>query len=137
MQPTRLEDCLRCMNGMISTMRVNEERMRQGSLGGFMAATDLADYLVGKGVPFRHAHEIVGELVLACEKEGRTLQSLTAQDLRAHSDYFGEDALESVDIDAVVSKRITEGGTGHSAVEVQLEKAETLYDLDAEQLSRF
>ncbi|NTU88439.1 MAG: argininosuccinate lyase [Actinobacteria bacterium] len=132
-----LEDCLRCMTGMISTMRVNEGRMRQGSLGGFMAATDLADYLVGKGVPFRRAHEIVGELVLSCEKEGRTLQSLTVEDLHAHSDYFKEDALEAVDIDKVVSKRTTVGGTGHSAVENQLEEAEALYNLDTELLSTF
>ncbi len=126
-----LEDCLRCMCGMVSTMRVNAERMRVGAQGGFMAATDLADYLVGKGLPFRTAHEIVGELVLSCEKAGRTLQSLSPEELTAHSAYFAADALQAVDIDMVVSKRTTPGGTGHAPVEAQLAHAEKAYAEDS------
>ena len=108
------------MAGMVDTMRVNADRMRAGARGGFMAATDLADYLVGKGVPFREAHEIVGRLVLACERDGRTLQDLTAEQFAAHAEQFGADVLDAVDIEQVVARRITAGGTGHDAVSAQL-----------------
>ena len=118
-----LSNSLVVMAGMVRTMRVNEGRMRAGAHGGFMAATDLADYLVGKGMPFREAHAVVGKLVLQCEKQGLTLQELTAEQLAAASPLFGEDALAAVDIDAVVARRGTEGGTGHDAVKRQLEQA--------------
>ena len=114
---------LRAMAGMLATMRVNEARMRAGAQGGFMAATDLADYLVGKGVPFREAHEVVGKLVLACEREGKTLQDLTAEEFASHAAEFGPDVLDAVDIEKVVSRRATYGGTGHEAVRVQLADA--------------
>jgi len=116
-------DSLRAMSGMIDSMRVNEDRMRAGSLGGFMAATDLADYLVGRGVPFRQAHEIVGRLVLELERSGRTLQDLTAEEFGRHSVEFGPDVLPTVDIDKVVARRSSEGGTGHEAVGAQMERA--------------
>jgi argininosuccinate lyase len=116
-------DCLRCTEGMVRTMHVCEDRMRAGAQGGFMAATDLADYLVGKGMPFRQAHEVVGELVLKCEKEGRTLQSLSAEELGRQAPEFGSDAPAAVDIDAIVARRNTAGGTGHEAVRKQLARA--------------
>jgi len=112
--------CLKVTAGMVATLRVNGERMRAGAGGGFMAATDLADYLAAHGVPFREAHEVVGRLVLECERSGRTLQELTADELRAASPAFGEDAAGAVDIDTVVSRRTSEGGTGHDAVRAQL-----------------
>jgi argininosuccinate lyase len=115
-----LGDSLRASAGMIATMRVNDERMRAGARGGFMAATDLADYLVVRGVPFREAHEIVGRLVLACEKDGVALQDLTAEQYAAHDSRFGADVLDAVDIDRVVARRTTAGGTGHEAVAEQL-----------------
>ncbi|HEY5432190.1 MAG TPA: argininosuccinate lyase [Coriobacteriia bacterium] len=115
-----LDACLRVTAGMVATLRVNEERMRAGARGGFMAATDLADHLAAHGVPFRDAHEVVGRLVLECERAGRTLQDLTLDDLRAASPAFGPDALDAVDLDLVVSRRTSEGGTGHDAVRAQL-----------------
>lgn len=111
---------LRAMAGMLSTMRVNEDRMREGALGGFMAATDLADLLATRGVPFREAHEIVGRIVLDCERAGRTLQDLTPDELKAASAEFGDDALSAVDIDAVVARRDTFGGTAPDRVDEQL-----------------
>jgi argininosuccinate lyase len=111
---------LRAMAGMVDSMHVHPDRMLAGARGGFMAATDLADYLVGKGVPFREAHEIVGRLVLECEREGTTLQDLTAEQFAAHAPEFGQDVVSVVEIDSVVSRRITPGGTGHDAVRVQL-----------------
>jgi argininosuccinate lyase len=118
-----LSDCLRACTGMVATLTFNTDRMRAGARGGFMAATDLADHLAAHGVPFRDAHEIVGRLVLACERSGRTLQDLTLQELRTASPAFGDDALEAVDLDAIVSRRSSEGGTGHDAVRAQLVEA--------------
>ena len=115
-----LAHSLRAMAGMIDSMTVNADRMAVGARGGFMAATDLADYLVGTGMPFRDAHEVVGRLVLACERDGRTLQDLTVADFGAHAADFGEDVLDAVDIEKVVARRNTPGGTGHEAVRTQL-----------------
>jgi argininosuccinate lyase len=115
-----LSACLRVTTGMVSSMSFNEDVMRAGARGGFMAATDLADHLAANGVPFRDAHEIVGRLVLQCERTGCALQDLTIEDLRAASPAFGDDALLAVDLDLVVSRRTSEGGTGHDAVRAQL-----------------
>jgi argininosuccinate lyase len=127
-------DCLRAADGMLSTMRVNADAMRAGALGGFMAATDLADHLASRGVPFREAHEVVGKLVLACEHRGCTLQDLTLDDLRAASPAFGPDALEAADIDRIVSRRNSEGGTGHEAVRAQMTRAHAALAADEEWL---
>ena len=118
-----LSDAIRVVAGMVSTMRVNADRMRQGSHGGFMAATDLADYLVGKGLPFRQAHEVIGKIVLSCEKQGRTLQSLSIDELRSFSDLFDEGTADALDIDKIVARRCTKGGTGHEAVRAQIVQA--------------
>ena len=115
-----LAHSLRAMAGMVDSMHINTDRMAAGARGGFMAATDLADHLVGAGVPFREAHEIVGRLVLACERDGITLQDLTAEQFATHAEQFGPDVLSAVDIEAVVARRVTAGGTGHEAVSVQL-----------------
>jgi argininosuccinate lyase len=116
-----LGDSLHAVAGMLATLRVNVDAMRAASLGGFMAATDLADYLVGKGMPFRAAHELIGKLVLECERAGRTLQDLTADEFAAHAMEFGPDVLDAVDVDSLVARRTTLGGTGHEAVRAQLD----------------
>ncbi len=118
-----LSDSLVVMTGMIRTMTVNADAMRKGAHGGFMAATDLADYLVGKGMPFRDAHAVVGKLVLECEKRGKTLQELSVDELKQADPLFDAGALDAVDIDKIVARRITAGGTGHDAVKVQLDQA--------------
>lgn len=118
-----LSDSLVVMTGMIRTMTVNADAMRKGAHGGFMAATDLADYLVGKGMPFRDAHAVVGRLVLECEKRGKTLQELSVDELKQADSLFDAGALDAVDIDKIVARRITAGGTGHDAVKVQLDQA--------------
>ena len=118
-----LSDSLVVVTGMIRTMTVNADAMRKGAHGGFMAATDLADYLVGKGMPFRDAHAVVGRLVLECEKRGKTLQELSVDELKQTDPLFDAGALDAVDIDKIVARRITAGGTGHDAVKVQLDQA--------------
>lgn len=118
-----LRDCYICAACMIDTMQVNADAMFTASGKGYMAATDLADYLTKKGLPFRHAHEVVGHLVLLCEKRGLGLEDLTLEDLKAESDLFEQDAVAALDLRAIVDARNTYGGTGTQAVKVQLDEA--------------
>ena len=115
-----LEDCLVCAAGMIETMRVVPEAMTAQAKRGYLAATDVADYLAKKGMPFRRAHEVVGHLVLVCEQRGCDLDDLTLADFKAESDLFEEDITASLDLESIVAARTTEGGTGHAAVRAQL-----------------
>ena len=123
-------ECLAVVDGMLATVHVDADSMRAAAHGGFMAATDLADHLVGTGMPFRDAHEVVGRLVLELEREGRTLQDLTAREFAAFDPAFGPAAPASVDIDAVVARRVSEGGTGGEAVVAQLERCRDVLEAD-------
>ena len=124
-----LEDCLRCMAGMIETMTVNEPAMALQAKRGYLAATDVADYLAKRELPFRRAHEIVGHLVLLCEQRGCDLGDLALEDFKAESDLFEADIVNELDLRAIVAARTTEGGTGYSAVEAQMAQAEELLAL--------
>ena len=125
-----LADCLVCMDGMIETMRVNEGAMLEQAKKGFLAATDVADYLAKKGMPFRAAHEVVGNLVLLCEKRGCDLDDLTLDDFKAASELFDDDIVSELDLESIVEARTTYGGTGHEAVRVQLERAHGVLERD-------
>ena len=114
---------LMACTGMLATCTFKADRMREASHEGYMAATDLADYLVGKGLPFRRAHAVVGRIVGDCVREGVTLQQLTTDELRSYSELFDDDAHEALDIDNIVRRRTTLGGTGHDAVRAQLAQA--------------
>ncbi|AEB07309.1 argininosuccinate lyase [Coriobacterium glomerans PW2] len=118
-----LTGCLAVMSGMIETMTVNGDAMRSACETGFLAATDVADYLVRKGMPFREAHAVVGELVLACEKRCCRLEELSLTDLQRICPLFEDDIAGALDIDSVVRARTTCGGTAPEAVAVQLERA--------------
>ncbi|QBS37488.1 argininosuccinate lyase [Thermaerobacter sp. FW80] len=128
-----LEAALPLCAGMIRTMRVRADRMEAALERDFSAATDLADYLVERGVPFREAHRIVGELVLHCIRAGRRLQDLTLDDLRSHSPLFGPEALGRLSPRAVVEARKLYGGTARQAVERQLAEARAILAAAAEQ----
>lgn len=118
-----LGDCMAIMAGMLDTMRVNEETMLAQAGTGFSAATDVADYLAKRGMPFREAHAVVGHLVLECEKRGCGLEDLTLAELREASDLFDEDIVGSLDPAGIARARTTYGGTGNSAVAAQLAEA--------------
>lgn len=124
-------DALTVCDGMLASMSIDTDRMLAGAQGGFMAATDLADYLVGTGMPFRDAHEVVGRLVLECERSGRTLQEITADEFAGIDPAFGPDAVDVVDIYAVVARRVSEGGTGNDAVLTQISAARDVLAADA------
>jgi argininosuccinate lyase len=118
-----LRDCMICMEGMIDTWTVHADRMREEAAQGFTAATDVADYLAKRGMPFRKAHEVVGELVLYCEKHGKGLEDLTHEEFQKASPLFGEDIVGELDPEAIARARTTYGGTGHDAVREQMREA--------------
>ena len=125
-----LEDCLVCAAGMVETMRVVPEAMRAQAKKGYLAATDVADYLAKKGLPFRRAHEVVGHLVLVCEQRGCDLGDLSLADFKAECELFEADITGALDLESIVAARTTEGGTGHAAVRVQLAQAKEVFAAD-------
>lgn len=118
-----LEDCLQCATGMIETMAIKPENMMAQAKRGHLAATDVADYLAKKGMPFRHAHEVVGHLVLLCEQRGCNLDDLSIEDFKAESSLFEDDITKALNLEAIVAARTTQGGTGSEAVADQLKQA--------------
>ncbi len=127
-----LYDCMICMKGMIATMSINQDAMDEQAKKGYLAATDVADYLAKKGMPFRKAHEVVGHLVLLCDKRGCDLSDLSLDDFRAESELFEKDITEALDLESIVAARTTFGGTGHSAVKEQMEQAKDVLNADKE-----
>lgn len=125
-----LYDCMVCMKGMIETMQVNQDAMWTQAKKGYLAATDVADYLAKKGMPFRQAHEVVGHLVLLCDKRGCDLDDLSLDDFRQESELFEADITEALDLESIVAARTTFGGTGHKAVKAQMNQAREAFDAD-------
>jgi argininosuccinate lyase len=101
---------------MLRTMKINQSAMAQGAKGGFTNATDLADYLAKKSVPFREAHEIVGRLVLHCSKRGCGLEDLTLEEFQEFSTVFEDDLFESIGIEYCVRHRNLTGGPAPESV---------------------
>jgi argininosuccinate lyase len=131
-----VEACLKVMTAMLATAHFNTEQMRKAAMGGFMAATDLADYLVVKcGLPFRHAHEVVGGIVLSCEREGRTLQDLSVGELQGFFSGFGRDVEQALLVEKIVETRSTLGGTSSRALARQLEQTKEAFNEDEQRLA--
>jgi len=112
--------CLDVFSGMVKTMQARTDNMKRAAQTGFINATDLADYLVKKGLPFRSAYKIAGQLVARCIAENTVLESLPLDVYRAFSDLFEEDLYEEIDLATCVAKRISEGGTSPASVEAQI-----------------
>ena len=105
-------DCLELFNGMLSTMKFRKDRMAKSAMNGFTNATDAADYLVNKGVPFRDAHGIIGRLVLYCIEKNTSIDALSLEELKSVSDQFEEDIYDAVSLKTCVEKRLTIGAPG-------------------------
>lgn len=114
---------LTVMNGMLSTLTVNRVNMEKSTEQDFSNATELADYLAAKGLPFRKAHELVGLLVLDCIKKGIYLQDVNLQDYQMLSPLINEDVYEVLKSRMAVSRRNSLGGTGFESVKKQIEEA--------------
>ena len=112
--------CLQVFTGMIATMTANTDNMKLAAQKGFINATDLADYLVKKGVPFRSAYKISGSLVAHCIKENTILEALPMEVYKTYSELFDNDLYNEIDLMTCVEKRISEGGTCVASVENQI-----------------
>ena len=112
--------CLDIMIPMIETMNVRADRMRKAAEEGFINATDLADYLVRKGMPFRDAYRVSGSIVAECIQNGTVLEALPLSTYRSYSNLFAGDLYDAIDLAACVAKRISEGGPGLDSVKAQI-----------------
>ncbi len=116
--------CLQVFTPMIATMRAIPENMYRAAQGGFINATDLADYLTKKGMPFRAAYKIVGQIVALCIDKHLVLDTLPLEEYRSFSELFEEDLYTEISLETCVAKRISEGGTSVESVEAQITDTE-------------
>lgn len=113
--------CLKVFTPMIDTMTVLEENMKSAAGKGFINATDLADYLVKHGMPFRTAYKISGQIVALCMQKNTVLENLPLEEYKKFSDLFDEGLYDAVNLENCVKRRISEGGTSVQSVEKQIE----------------
>ncbi len=116
-----VKGCLALFTGMVKTMTFRKDIMEASAKNGFTNATDAADYLVGKGVPFRDAHGIVGQLVLFCIDKNIALDDMTLDEFKAISPVFEEDIYEAISLKTCVEKRVTIGAPGMEAMKKVIE----------------
>ena len=113
--------CLEVFTPMLQTMKTRKDKMYKAAQEGFINATDLADYLTRKGMPFRAAYKLTGSLVAECIRTGQVLESVPLERYRELSDLFEQDVYEAIDLKTCVEKRISEGGTGKASVQAQIQ----------------
>ncbi len=114
--------CLPVFGGMLSTMKIRKDKMLAGAKGGFTNATDVADYLVKKGLPFRDAHAVVGKMVAYCLDQDKALDELSFDEYKTFSDLFSEDVYEAISLDTCVNLRTVTGGPAFETVKKVIEK---------------
>ncbi len=115
-----VKKCLRVFAPMVSTMKPLPENMKKAAQTGFINATDAADYLVGKGMPFRAAYKISGQLVALCIEKNTVLEALPLAVYKEYSDLFAEDLYEAINIETCAEKRGSAGGTGQQSLSAQI-----------------
>ena len=115
-----VKKCLAVFIPMTETMKPIKENMYAASKKGFINATDLADYLTKRGLPFRAAYKIVGTIVGRCVKDGITLDELSLDEYKKYSEIFDEDLYGEISLESCVGKRISKGGTGYASVDEQI-----------------
>ena len=113
--------CLEVFTPMLQTMKTRKDKMYKAAQEGFINATDLADYLTRKGMPFRAAYKLTGSLVAECIRTGQVLETVPLERYRELSDLFEQDVYEAIDLKTCVEKRISEGGTGKASVQAQIQ----------------
>lgn len=116
-----LKQCLTVAAPMYATATYNAEVLRKAASDGFINATDLADYLVGKGLPFRTAYKIVGNIVGDCEHSGKNLETLTLDEYKNYSEVFDEKLFDAISLENCVKRRTSYGGTSPESVKKQIE----------------
>ena len=119
-----VKKCIEVFIPMIATMTALKDNMYSAAKRGFINATDLADYLTKRGLPFRTAYKIVGTIVGRCVKDGLTLDELSLEDYKSYSEIFSDDLYEEISLHTCVAKRISKGSTGYASVNEQIEWVE-------------
>ncbi len=119
--------CIDGMHEMLSTVKINKEKMRESVFKNFSTATDLADYLVKKGMPFRQAHEIIGNIVQHCEKNNKDFFKLTAGELKQFSELFSDDAVEMLDPISSTERKESAGSTAKAEILKQIVILEKIF----------
>ena len=119
-----IKECLKVFSPMLRTMKLNKKKMLDATKSGFLTATDAADYLVKKGVPFRESHHIAGRVVAYCIKTSQGLEDLSIDEWRGFSKAFGKDIKEVISVEASVKSRKAKGGTAPEAVKRRLKEIE-------------
>ena len=116
-----VKGCIALFDGMISTVKFNKEVMADSAMKGFTNATDAADYLVNKGVPFRDAHGIIGRIVVSCIEKGIAIDEMSLDELKIFAPEFEEDIYDAISLETCVNKRLTTGAPGLRAIEEEIE----------------
>ena len=125
-----VSDCILNFTGMLKTITFNKNVMEVSAMKGFTNATDAADYLVGKGVAFRDAHSIIGELVLCCIEKNCAIEDLSLAELKEISPVFEEDVYDAISLKACVDRRLTKGGPAKKAMEEAIARYEKILSND-------
>jgi argininosuccinate lyase len=120
-----VKGCLKVFVDMIAEMRVKADNMKRAAARGFSTATDVADYCVRKGLPFRQAHEVVGKTVRYCVETGKDIPDLSLEEFRRFSPLIDADIYDFVTLEASVNARSATGGTARAAVERELARIKT------------
>ena len=118
-----LTACINIFTDMLDTMTVKAENMVQAAGSGFMNATDAADYLVSKGMPFRECHTVIGEIVLYCIEHGKSIEQLSLEQLRDFAPEFEADVYSHIDLRACIKAKVSEGSTSFDSVNKQIQSA--------------
>jgi argininosuccinate lyase len=124
-----LGDCLQVIQSVVKTLTVNRAKAQQSVATGFLDATDLADYLVRKGLPFRKAHELVGKVVLQCEARTIALRDLSLTEFQSFSDLIQEDVFDALSVESSLQAHSVVGGTARSRVVEAIEEAERRFSI--------
>ncbi len=119
-----VKGCLTVFTPMLASLKINKDKMRAAVGGGFLNATDLADYLAAKGLPFREAHAVSGRLVLYCEQKDIALDDLSLDELKRESELFEQDIYQAISVDTCLAARTSAGGPAPEAVKKAVKEAE-------------
>lgn len=117
-----VKSCLNIFTAMLPSLHFNKENLYRGASGGFTVATDCADYLVKKGMPFRDAHSVIGQLVIFCGENDKKLDELTVNEYKQFSELFESDILNAVKLENVVNSRKIIGAPSEKAVKIEIKK---------------
>lgn len=120
--------CLPVFTRMLDTMKVNDTNMLNAAKGGFTNATDIADYLVKKGVAFRNSHAIIGKMVSYCIEQNKSIDALSMDELKSFCDYFDEDVYDAISLETCVNERKLPGGPAKDTIKTSIAKVKRILD---------